>query len=150
MPGGSEGGAKAGGRFYRGAALAIGATPTQIELDENSVQLEPNNVELDTGDMKTLVAGRGIVLFSMKGEGVSSLSGFRIVMTRSPGTARELIFVDAIRRAPQSGNFTTDAGGAVDLDVDDTIRIEAAVQGIAGPFSLATGDLNCWAHLILA
>lgn len=56
----------------------------------------------------------------------------RSTVTRSPGTGRELVFVDCIRRAPTTGAFTIACGGSVDLLVDDTIRIEAEAQGGIG------------------
>lgn len=150
MPQGSIGGAKALGRVWRDAAFTVTGSPAQLAFDQDSVLLTPNNVTRIGGDIATGVRGAGIVLFSARSTGGALLTGIRILFVRSPGTAREATFVDWIQRTPASGAFTFGAGGAIDLEVGDTVQIQLEAQG-TGTFSLTVADeIYTWAHLIIA
>lgn len=149
MPGGSAGGARGCGRFYRNAAASLTNSLSQVSFDTVSAILPPELTDISGGSIQTSVAGAGIVLFAMRASGLLSLTGVRIEMTRSPGTARELVFTDCVLRAPAAGVFCLAAPGSVFLDVDDTVRIRAAVEGISTLDLIVGSELNTWAHLIV-
>lgn len=158
MGGGSVGGGgqsavitTPGGRFYRNAPINITGTLSPVPMDANSVIMAPDNVVLGpAGELRTLVAGKGLVYFSMRAAGLALLTGVRVALVRSPGTPRELILADGVRRGVATlGDFTIDADAAVDLDVDDTVQVQVAAQGVA-LLALSVGsEVSTWARLVV-
>jgi len=111
--------------------------------------MEPVNVGLKGGDIETEVSGKGLILVSLTGAGAVSLSGCNLVITRSPGTARELKVVDAtLRGVVSSGSFTLQHAACIDMIVGDTLRFELAAIG-ATPVVMTPGEYGMWAHLII-
>lgn len=152
MPGGSAGGAQGFGRFYRNSALTVTSSETAIPLDTVSAfnpNGEPIQVALDSGDIKSFIAG--VCVCTLKLHLAASGSAQKIVIRAYhvlPDNSTILV-EEARLDAPVSGeptSFTCIA--AMTLDVDSRVRFTA--QCDAGTHDVEVGaETETWAYIVI-
>lgn len=149
MPQGG-GGAQAVGHFWRNAALSIGTGLTQIAWDADSAAQTSYNLARSSGRVQSGVTGPVFGNVVLRMNGVLSLQSIRLVVTRSPGTTRELVVLDERRLA---GGLLADFSlawglGGFDVVEGDELDFQAAPAGLGVALGLTTGsELNTHVYL---